>query len=301
MTTTLITGADEGRGFEAARQLTAVGHCVHIGSRDPGRGRCAAARIGARFVQLDVTDEVSVAAAAECLCAHGGLDVLVNNAGTAEWTPDGRFSTGGAGPDLVRMTFDVNVFGVMRVTNAFLPLLQRSKAPVIVNVSSSLSLTRNLIHPDSPAHDYPGLAYPASKAALNVITVQYAKAFPGIRVNAVGTSFAPGSDGGIRTQNVAQDAEVITRMAKIARMDPAVDSSISTVPLLGDKYSVTAKATPGIFTTAMGFDVKCSRRPRKRLRVPTSRIAAPEECLSACRGHTRDSRLCPPSEIPLPR
>src|ERR1700678_4795017 len=88
MTTTLITGANKGLGYEAARQLIAAGHTVYSGARDAERGRQAADRLGARFVHLDVTADASVAAAATAIEAEGGLDVLVNNAGIEGRTPD---------------------------------------------------------------------------------------------------------------------------------------------------------------------------------------------------------------------
>src|SRR4051795_3862190 len=141
MTTTLITGANKGLGLETARQLTTVGHTAYLGSRDLERGRLAAATVGAHVVQLDVTDEASVAAAARSIAADGGLDVLVNNAGIApEWGTDGTVTdASGVTADLMEHTFATNVVGVVRMLHAFLPLLTRSEAPVVVNVSSGLA------------------------------------------------------------------------------------------------------------------------------------------------------------------
>jgi NAD(P)-dependent dehydrogenase (short-subunit alcohol dehydrogenase family) len=184
MTTTLITGANKGLGFETARRLIAAGQTVYVGSRDAERGRRAAEQMGARMVVLDVTDDASVAAAAKTIEAEGGLDVLVNNAGIEPRLADG--SVVGAAEttaDLMRQVFETNVFGIVRVTHALLPLLQHSGAPVIV--SSGLASITRLSDPDNPAHAYPGVAYPASKTAVNMITVQYAKAFPAMRINAV--------------------------------------------------------------------------------------------------------------------
>lgn len=144
MTTTLITGANKGLGFETARQLVAAGHTVYVGSRDPERGRRAAGELGARAVVIDVTDDASVAAAAKTIEAEGGLDVLVNNAGI-EGRAEGNRVIGAADvtAGTMREVFETNVFGLVRVTHAFLPLLQRSAAPVVVNLSSGLaSLTR---------------------------------------------------------------------------------------------------------------------------------------------------------------
>src|SRR5262245_55408860 len=155
MTTTLITGANKGLGYETARQLIAAGHTVYVGARDPERGRAAAERLGARFVELDVTDDASVAAAAAQIHADGGLDVLVNNAGIEPRTTDnGIIGAAGQTADEMRDVFDTNVFGVVRVTHAFLPLLQRSSAPVIVNVSSSLGSLGLVSSPDAPAFHY---------------------------------------------------------------------------------------------------------------------------------------------------
>jgi NAD(P)-dependent dehydrogenase (short-subunit alcohol dehydrogenase family) len=223
MTTTLITGANKGLGYETARQLVAAGHTVYGGARDADRGRNAAERLGARFVQLDVTDESSVTAAAKAIEADGGLDVLINNAGTEGRTQDGGFvHVKDTTAETVQTLFDTNVFGVVRVLHAFLPLLERSSAPVIVNVSSGLSLTRELVNPGSPSHFYPSVAYPASKAAVNMITVQYAKAFPGIRINAVEPGFTKTDlNHNTGTQPVEKGAEVIVRMARISPDGPS--------------------------------------------------------------------------------
>jgi len=217
MTTTLITGANKGLGYEAARQLIAAGHTVYIGARDPERGRPAAEQLGARFVQLDVTDDASVAAAAKAIEADGGLDVLVNNAGIEGRTPDNAVIGAAAETaEHMRALFDTNVFGMVRMLHAFLPLLQRSAAPVVVNLSSGLSKTADLADPGGPVHFYPGVAYPASKTAVNTLTVQYAKAFPGIRINAVDPGYtATDLNGGTGTQTAAEGAEIIVRMARI--------------------------------------------------------------------------------------
>ncbi|MER7453089.1 SDR family NAD(P)-dependent oxidoreductase [Nocardia beijingensis] len=223
MTTTLITGANKGLGFEAARRLVAAGHRVYLGSRDAERGRRAAERLGARTVQLDVTDDASVAAAVAAVEADGGLDVLVNNAGVAaEWTAAGTV-TGAAEltADLMRQTFETNVFGTVRVLHAFLPLLGRSTAPVVVNVSSGLASLTRISTPGSPAYAYPGVAYPASKTAVNAITVQYAKAFPNMRINAVEPGFTKTDlNGNTGLQSVEQGAEIIVRMAQLGQDGP---------------------------------------------------------------------------------
>ena len=205
MTTTLITGANKGLGYETARRLVAAGHTVYVGARNVDRGRAAAERLGARFVELDVTDESSVTAAAKQIQADGGFVVPKDT--TAE---------------SVQTLFDTNVFGVVRVIHAFLPLLERSDAPVIVNVSSGLSLTRELVNPASTSHFYPAISYPASKAAVNMITVQYAKAFPGIRINAVEPGYTKTDlNYNTGTQTVEEGAEIIVRMAQVSPEGPS--------------------------------------------------------------------------------
>lgn len=222
MTTTLITGANKGLGYETARRLVAAGHTVYLGSRDAERGRRAAERLGARLVLLDVTDDASVAAAAKTVEADGGLDVLINNAGV-----EGRGRDGGVAgaaeltADMTRRLFETNVFGVVRVTHAFLPLLRRSAVPVVVNLSSGLASITRVTDPGTPTYAYPGVAYPASKAAVNMITVQYAKAFPDLRINAVEPGYtATDLNGHTGTQTVEEGAEIIVRMAQVGPDGP---------------------------------------------------------------------------------
>src|SRR5260370_33817302 len=187
MTATLITGANKGLGFETARRLIAAGHTVYIGSRDAERGRRVAEQLGARAIQLDVTDDASVEAAVKAIEADGGLDVLVNNAGIQEEMGDTNVVIGAAGvtADLMRQTSETNVFGTVRVLHAFLPLLHRSTTPIVVNVTSGLASLTEVTTPGTPRYAYPGVAYPASKTAVTMITVQYAKAFPNMPINAL--------------------------------------------------------------------------------------------------------------------
>lgn len=129
MTTSLIRGANKGLGFETARQLVAAGHELWIGARKRDRGQQAADQLNAGFVPFDVTDDASVAAAAETV---GALDVPVNNASIS----GGRISPSEATADM-RTVYETNVFG-LRVLHAFIALLEKSSAPVVVNVSSGV-------------------------------------------------------------------------------------------------------------------------------------------------------------------
>ncbi|WP_331461180.1 SDR family NAD(P)-dependent oxidoreductase [Micromonospora tarapacensis] len=222
MATILISGANKGLGFETARQLVAAGHTVYAAARDAARGRRAADELGARFILLDVTDDASVKAAAKTVAADGGLDVLVNNAGIEPRLDDGGFiPVSEVTADLAHRVFDTNVFGHIRMLHSFLPLLERSAAPVVVNVGSGASLMRDLSNPDNPAHFYPDVTYPASKAAMNMLTVQYAKAYPGMRINAVDPGFtATDLNFHAGHQTVEEGAEIIVRMAQIGPDGP---------------------------------------------------------------------------------
>ena len=217
MTTTLITGANKGLGFEAARRLIDAGHTVWAGARDEERGRTAADELGARFVQLDVTDDESVAAAAETIEAEGGLDVLVNNAGITGPLVELPDMTA----DDVRETYETNVFGVVRVTQAFAPLLERSEAPVVVMVSSSLGSVHRSLDPDSMESGYVTLGYPSSKAAVDMLAAKYAMAYPAMRVNAVDPGYtATDLNGNSGTQTVTEGTDAIVRAATLGPDGP---------------------------------------------------------------------------------
>jgi NAD(P)-dependent dehydrogenase (short-subunit alcohol dehydrogenase family) len=217
MTTTLITGANKGLGREAARRLLADGHEVWVAARDPEKGQATAEALGARFVALDVTDDASVAAAAETVAAEGGLDVLVNNAGIA----GGFKPVPEVTPEDVERVFATNVLGIVRVTQAFVPLLERSANPVIVNVSSGMGSLAITTDPARVESTLVGLAYPSSKAAVNMLTSQYAKALPGMRVNAVDPGYTATDLNGHRgPQTVEEGTEAIVRMAKLDASGP---------------------------------------------------------------------------------
>src|SRR6516165_4710955 len=180
----LVTGGNKGIGKQIAWQLAGMGLTVYVGSRDAGRGKRAVEDIGgdARLLALDVTDAASIAGAASQLDT---LDILVNNAGISG---DGKMAPQ---EDIgnFRHIYETNVFGVVAVTNAFLPALRRSAHPRIVNISSG---TGSLTWASGPQFPHRGThaAYRSSKAALNALTVFYAHALAddGIKVNAL----APG-------------------------------------------------------------------------------------------------------------
>jgi NAD(P)-dependent dehydrogenase (short-subunit alcohol dehydrogenase family) len=217
MTTTLITGGNKGLGREVARRLLADGHDVWIAARDPDRGRDAAEALGARSVVLDVTDDASVAAAAERVVAEGGLDVLVNNAGIAGRRKPVSETTAADVEEIVA----TNVVGIVRVTQAFVPLLERSANPVVVNVSSGMGSLGVTTDPSRLESTIVGLGYPASKSAVNMLTSQYAKALPDMRVNAVDPGYTATDLNDHRgTQTVEEGAEVIVRMAKLDPSGP---------------------------------------------------------------------------------
>ncbi|MFI5812007.1 SDR family NAD(P)-dependent oxidoreductase [Streptomyces sp. NPDC051643] len=211
MTTTFITGANKGLGHETARRLVALGHTVIMGARDPERGRAAATALGARFVRIDVTDDGSVAAAAADVAAHEGvIDVLVNNAGVHGPHGDPGDLTG---PDALGV-FDVNLVGVVRTTTAFLPLLRRSPDPVIVNVSSGMGSLAITHDPSRIESSVIAPLYTASKAALTMLTTQYAKALKDIRVNAVDPGYtATDLNGNSGPQTVTEGTDAIVRLA----------------------------------------------------------------------------------------
>jgi NAD(P)-dependent dehydrogenase (short-subunit alcohol dehydrogenase family) len=180
----LVTGANKGIGKEIARQLAAAGLAVYVGSRDAARGARTVEQIGsdARLLVLDVTDTASIADAARQV--HS-LDILVNNAGISG---DGK-TADHEDLDTFRRIYETNVFGVVAVTNAFLPALQRSAHPRIVNISSGTGSLAWATGPQFP-HRGTHAAYRSSKTALNALTVYYAHALAddGIKVNAL----APG-------------------------------------------------------------------------------------------------------------
>ncbi|CDX28259.1 Short chain dehydrogenase [Mesorhizobium plurifarium] len=224
----LVTGANKGIGFETARRLAALDYKVWLGARDAERGEAAAQALrgeglDVEWLALDVASDGSVAAAAKAVAAQTpSLDVLVNNAGIAPGYvealgPDGRYERPPSREDVADMkaTYDVNVFGPVRVTQAFLPLLAASPASRIVMVSSYLgSLARASGNSQSPNV----MGYGSSKTALNAVTLAFARELAprGIMVNAAAPGYTAtdlNAHRGGRT--VQQAAEIIVRLATL--------------------------------------------------------------------------------------
>lgn len=194
----LVTGANKGIGYAIASELAARGLTVLVGARDAARGEAAAKRIGgdARAIALDVTDAASIAAAAARIRRElGRLDVLVNNAaiavnaarvgGLAAMRRSGAPSE--AALDDIRAVFETNVFGVIAVTQAMLPLLRESPAGRVVNLSTRIGSLTAITHPAFPMRGVGGVAYGPSKTALNAVTIAFAQELEGtsVKVNLV--------------------------------------------------------------------------------------------------------------------
>jgi len=231
----LITGANKGIGFEIARGLGAAGFTVLLGARDSARGSAAAASLvsaglDVRFVQLDVTDPASVAAAAKHIeHEYAHLDVLVNNAGIARADGDSlsldpaAWAPSGQSVDSIRAVFEVNVFGLVTVTNAMLPLIRRSAAGRIVNVASEVGSFVQTLDQSSPYWSMISLGYPVSKTTVNMITVQYAKELwdTPIKVNSVCPGYtATDLNGKSGFKTPEEGARVAVRLAQIGEDGP---------------------------------------------------------------------------------
>jgi NAD(P)-dependent dehydrogenase (short-subunit alcohol dehydrogenase family) len=221
--TALVTGGNKGIGLAIARGLGARGFTVWIGARDVGRGEAAVEALrkdglDIRFLSLDVADDASTASAAKALAEETDhLDVLINNAGIA---PEGMASPPPSLTEMavVKATYEVNLFGPVRVTQAFLPLLRKATAARIVMMSSGLgSLARNS-DPDSDFAAINLLAYSTSKTALNAVTVAFAKelrATP-IKINAACPGYvATDLNDHSGTRTVDQGAEIALHLATL--------------------------------------------------------------------------------------
>ena len=233
--TALVTGANKGIGYEIAAGLARRGFRVGVGARDAGRREAAVEKLRAEGldvfgVPLDVTDDASVAAAATRLEQEGGLDVLVNNAAVTGGMPQEPSQVSAT---QVLAVVDTNVVGVIRVTNAVLPLLRRSPSPRVVNVSStvgSLALQTAQAEAVGPI----SAAYSPTKTYLNAITVQYAKelAGTGILVNAGCPGYvATDLNGHSGTRTPEQGAAVFLELATLPDDGPSGTFSDETGPL----------------------------------------------------------------------
>ena len=220
MTIALVTGANKGIGYEIAAGLGALGWSVGVGARDPQRRDAAVEKLRANGVDafgvpLDVTDDASVAAAAALVEERAGrLDVLVNNAAITGGVPQEPTTVD---PATIRTVLETNVLGVVRVTNAMLPLLRRSASPRIVAMSSGVgSLTRQT----DPAGEVGPIsaAYAPSKTMLNAVLIQYAKELRGtnILINAACPGYVATDLNGPRgTRTPEQGAAIAIRLATL--------------------------------------------------------------------------------------
>ncbi|MER7542676.1 SDR family oxidoreductase [Spirillospora sp. NPDC127506] len=219
-TIALVTGANKGIGYEIAAGLGALGWSVGVGARDDGRREAAVAKLRAGGadafgVPLDVTDDASAAAAAALLEERGGrLDVLVNNAGVTGGMPQEPTKVA---PGTMRTVVETNVIGVIRVTNAMLPLLRRSASPRIVNMSSTVGSITRQSEPGAETGPI-SAAYAPSKSFLNAVTVQYAKELKdtGILINAGCPGFCATDLNGFRgVRTPEQGAAIAIRLARL--------------------------------------------------------------------------------------
>ncbi|WP_319517846.1 SDR family NAD(P)-dependent oxidoreductase [uncultured Martelella sp.] len=225
--TVVITGANKSIGFETARQLSQLGHRVWLGARDPKRGEAAAQALreeghDVRYLDIDVVDDDRVRVAAERVMAEDGkLDVLINNAGIPG-TYDGPLDEG---VDNVRKVYDTNVFGTLRVSYAFIPLLKAAEQGVIVNVSTGLASFGWLTDPESRYFGTNLLGYNSSKAAVNGLTVSLAKALEpyGIKVNSADPGWTKTDFTGHTGNHGPEDAaKIIVRLATIDKDGPTM-------------------------------------------------------------------------------
>jgi NAD(P)-dependent dehydrogenase (short-subunit alcohol dehydrogenase family) len=220
-TVALVTGATRGLGIATVRRLAELGWTVYLGARDPARGAAAAEELpGLDVVPLpiDVTSDESVATAASAVEeGTGRLDVLVNNAGIA----GPRVGPLETGPEDLLAAYETNVFGPVRVTRAFLPLLRRSAAPRVVMVSSGVGSIARAADPDRVEGSFVSLVYPSSKTALNMITSQYARALPEFRVNAADPGYTATEFNDNRGfQTVQEGTDAIVALAQVAPDGP---------------------------------------------------------------------------------
>jgi NAD(P)-dependent dehydrogenase (short-subunit alcohol dehydrogenase family) len=227
-TIALITGANKGIGLETARQLGRKGISVLIAARDEARGLAAVESlrkegIAAKWVALEVTDSASIRRAADQVAAEFGLlDILVNNAGYLDYANEGIGST--VSLDTLRKTFEINYFGMVAVTQAFLPLLRKSKAARIVNLTSILGSIAEHADPNSSIFNAKFLAYDSSKAAVNMFTNHLAHELRGtaIKVNAAHPGWVKTDMGGPQAPlELAEGAKTSVELATLPDTGPS--------------------------------------------------------------------------------
>lgn len=223
----LITGANKSIGFETARQLAQLGYYVYITARDADKGNAAVRQLNAEgltsigFIQMDVTNAASVTQAYNTLAAQtNSLDVLINNAGISGGFPQPASSFSA---EEVQHVFETNVFGVIRVTQAFLPLLKAAPSPRIVNVSSGIGSLTKQTNPAWEFYHLKGAAYGPSKTALNAYTISLAYELKdlGFKVNAIDPGYTATDFNGHRGyKTVAAGAAPIVQYATIGDDGP---------------------------------------------------------------------------------
>jgi NAD(P)-dependent dehydrogenase (short-subunit alcohol dehydrogenase family) len=225
----LISGANKGLGLETARQLGKLGYTVLLGSRDALKGEVAARQlrddgVDARVVKLDVKKQADIdVAAGQIESEFGKLDVLVNNAGVMiekGWTKN---TTSETTIENLRATFEGNLFAVFAVTKAMLPLLKKSEAGRIVNVSSILGSVSLQATKGSPTYNTKLFAYNASKAALNVLTISLAHELRGtkIKVNSAHPGWVKTDLGGTAApMSVVEGAKTEVELATLGEDGP---------------------------------------------------------------------------------
>jgi NAD(P)-dependent dehydrogenase (short-subunit alcohol dehydrogenase family) len=242
----LVTGANQGIGLQIAKDLVTHGFTVLIGSRNLERGKAAAEEVGpeARAIQLDVTDHASIAAAAERIRNElGRLDVLVNNAAISNTSKQPDMSVeeyakltrpSNVSLEEVRTIWETNVFGVLAVTQAMLPLLREAPAARIVNVSSGVGSLTRTSEPSYPYRSIFGPGYAASKTALNAMTVAMAIELEstGIKVNAACPGYTRTNLNNYSgTQTLEEGAREPVRLALLGQDGPTGTFSNSSGPL----------------------------------------------------------------------
>ncbi|MFT3951700.1 MAG: SDR family NAD(P)-dependent oxidoreductase [Oscillospiraceae bacterium] len=214
----MYNGRYTGLGFETAKRLKALGHKVYIGCRDDEKGKRAAMELDAEYIVIDVSDDDSVKNAVEqYMQKETYLDVLINNAGI----PGGHNAPQDITADMMLQVYNTNVFGIVRVTHEFLPLLQKSNNPVIVNVSSGLGSFGQVLNHEKIESKVTAPVYCSSKSAVGMLTVQYAKGLPNIKINAIdpgptktGEQFSHGM------QTLQQGTDAVVKMATIGKDGP---------------------------------------------------------------------------------